>query len=409
MSASLVVDPVPPAPRWLQWVAGVSLVISVFSAQYVAAIMEAVGLLGGWINLMLFFPLIAVGIWSLRRETFWGGSQWVLALFALFVVRALLGDHFLSGLSRSFALSIVFFWWVLLRRYPDLLDVLTEVGMVSMIVMFGLYLLLPGQVGLSPNPILILCVFYRWIRPSKRPWARSAMVGVGRTLFAILLLVLSTFRSPVLAVVAGCAVVALRLREARWTLILGGLFAAVVLMAAPRQQSVSYGREIDRNNIVERYEGAGDDRLSGRGDYWENAIELMIERPEVWLWGVGPSETDYFMAEANPQVLYYTRGERAVHTHNLLLELIIGMGFLGPLLLFLWIVQVLARVPWTSPTMGLFVAVLVMNTGNVLIFDTSGGALVFAAFMVMSDRKWFDRVFPARLPVGVNPIAGATR
>ncbi|MBL8602649.1 MAG: O-antigen ligase family protein [Myxococcales bacterium] len=371
------------APRWLRICVGLAAGLSIVGTQYLGPLMEATGLLGGWLTLLMFSPLYAAALGSLRRELWRGSGRWLLLLVGLLMARALTGAHLVDGINKGFSLATLVAWAAVLEARPSLMGLVAKVGATVTVAAFLGHLAAPATIEMPKGWLALFAVMYFWHPSAPRLPGGGRLVRVGLAFFVLGIFVASTFRTPVFAMLAGLVLVALREREARFVLVLGGLVAFFAMALAPQTREVSYGREVNREDLMARYNEVGNDRMSGRVDFWENALTLMHERPATWVVGVGPSEVDYFMAEANPTVYSEARGERAVHTHNTLLELVLGLGLVGPLVFVGWVLSLVGRFRWASAEMGLLVAILASSMADVVLVDLTGGTFCYAALLVL--------------------------
>jgi O-antigen ligase len=164
-------------------------------------------------------------------------------------------------------------------------------------------------------------------------------------------------------------------------------FAALgVALAGPQAQG-GYTRDVDRGDLRARFETLSEDRLSRRADIWE-ALADDASEGATWVYvGVGLGDLDHYLGALCPTLAQRGRdGRSTLHSHNTLLEVWLGLGLPGLLCLAWCILSLARRLRWGSPEAGLGVAMLVISSGNVTLFDLTGGCQTFGVLLALGAR-----------------------
>ncbi len=184
-------------------------------------------------------------------------------------------------------------------------------------------------------------------------------------------LMLSESRTGILALTIGAA----------WTLArsgVRGIVSTVVILAAVSVYASIFGSGIFSSSL-ERFGRVDGDGLSGRDLIWDYALQLAVQRPAGWGWGV---------TEELLKSLYYTtgRGTSTGSVHNSYLQVFLEGGVLAISLLILIYVVILVllfRVPVAGVAAGLSGAVVAGAVGQ---FAESS---VFGVGQIYPYLYWF--------------------
>lgn len=379
-------SPPPPVtvgpPRWARGAVALSVLAAGLLNPVLPELMAATGRRGTEFIAVALVPLFAV---SLRR----GAGSWLrdelrplLLITAMLALSLLVGDFLTDGAVKVFVTLSGVAWAVVVLDEPHALGLIARWG--TWLCLGGLAVSLASRGALAPpSHLLALAVLYaRLLRdepPPPTPRAADVLGDVG----LVAMVFLSTFRAATLA--AGVALLAASWtsRRARWVL---GLCAALAIPAlalgGAAAQEPSYANVVARDDWQARYTGLGDDRLSGRADIWENVWRDVADGPAWLLTGRGTGDVDFYVARVNPTYNAQRRGdERAVHTHNTVLELVLGAG-VGTLIPLLWLVGLAARRSRrTAALAGCSAGVLVVSLSNVPMMDWTGGTILGAVWL----------------------------
>lgn len=387
-------------PRWARVAVALSVLAAGLLNPVLPELMALTGRRGTEFVAVALIPLFAV---SLRR----GAGAWLrdelrplLVITAMLALSLLVGDFLTDGAVKVFVTLSGVAWAVVVLDEPHALGRIARWG--TWLCLGGMTVSLASRGALAPpSHLLALAVLYaRLLReeelPPPTPRAAEVLGDVG----LVAMVFLSTFRAATLA--AGVALLAASWtsRRARWVL---GLCAALAIPAlalgGAASQEPSYANVVARDDWQARYAGLGDDRLSGRADIWENVWRDIADGPAWLLTGRGTGDVDFYVARVNPTYHAQRRGdERAVHTHNTVLELVLGAG-VGTLIPLLWLVAFAAhRSRRRAVLAGCTAGVVVVSLSNVPMMDWTGGTILGAV--------WLWGLAQASGTQGIDPAGG---
>ncbi len=375
-----------------------TLITGVLQAK-LPAMMEATGIPGAVIVGVAFLPIYWRAVLA-GAAPFRDGPLRVLALLVVMLgLSPAWGDHPQDGLVKAAAAATALAWGALLWRWPALLRTVLMTGLAYALV--GQAAALAGVEEIPPANCSFLVVVMLAAATQWRSGSGRRLLGRILRVLAFVALValvfLSTFRAPTIGVLLVLAALAVRVREARWALVLLALLGGAFFSLKENTQGPSYARTVERDDLVGRYENISSDRLSGRTDIWEGITAHLVEHPGVLAIGGGLGDVDFIVADANPRLgAVNRRGERVLSTHNLALEILISNGIPGFVVL-LWLVGSMARRAFGSlPDAGMFACVVVLSGSNVPLVDAAGGTLLVGLLCAQLGRRT-----PWRMPGGV--------
>ncbi len=377
-----------PAPSaWRVAVVAWGVAVSLVSGALLQPLMRATGLLGAVLLLILYSPLILVAGLSPWRSVLRGPALPLVGLVVHLVLSGLWSRHVIDAMARSFNISTVVVWLVIFLRDPGLL------GVVQRVTLWFAGPMIVARIAGGPDfPLpsgwLLFLVMYRTAAQTgaSRPGLGVQWGWVGLVLAVMGAFVGSTFRTPVMAGALGLGLLALRCTSAKVALVLGLVVGGLAMSIVPRTSAPSYSDEVERGDLVARYETIGTDRLSGRQDIWQEVLERAAENPDWVVHGVGVGDTDYEIAECNPRVVMLSRGERVLHSHNVALELFVTLGVPGLLWLAVIVIVLARHTRWTSPSGAFCAAVASTGIADVVFLDVGGGTIALAAVVVAVMR-----------------------
>lgn len=372
----------PKAPRWARLSVAVSVLVTGLLNFALPDLMALTGRRGTEFIALALTPLFAVslrrGVWSWLRPELLP----LVITTAMLALSLFIGDFFTEGAVKVLVTLSGVAWAVV---------VLDEQQTLALVARWGTWLCATGLVvSLSfsdaprPSHLLALAVLYaRLLRERDAPERALRPADVGGDLVLLAAVFLSTFRAATIAAALALLAAAWSSRRARWVLGLGTLLAALVAglnMSSSREPS--YANVVARDDWQARYAGVGDDRLSGRADIWENVWRDIADGPAWLLTGRGAGEVDMYVARVNPNYHAARRGgERAVHTHNTALELLLGAG-VATLIPMLWIVALAVRRSRRDVLLvGCGAGLFVVSMSNVPMMDWTGGTLLNAVWL----------------------------
>jgi hypothetical protein len=388
-------------PRWVRAAVALSVLTAGLLNLALPDLMTLSGRRGTEFIAVALIPLFAV---SLRR----GVGAWLrddlrplLGITAMLALSLLVGEFLTDGVVKVFVTLSGVAWAVVVLDEPHALGLIARWG--TWLCLVGLALSLASRGALSPpSHLLALAVLYaRLLRDEDAPAPTPRALDVLGDLALVAMVFLSTFRAATLAAALALLAASSVSRRARWVL---GLCAALAIpalaLAGDASQEPSYANVVARDDWQARYTGLGDDRLSGRADIWENVWRDVADGPAWLLTGRGTGDVDFYVARVNPTYNAQRRGdERAVHTHNTVLELVLGAG-VGTLIPLLWLVALAARRSRRSWVLaGCSAGVMVVSLSNVPMMDWTGGTILGAVWLWGLAR-------PAKDAQGIDPARG---
>lgn len=166
----------------------------------------------------------------------------------------------------------------------------------------------PNNMGITAAMALILAFFYRGFNNGKWGWVILATVPIN-----LIALLMTDSRGALLSMVVGTGV-ALLTRPS---------LPRIVALCAVMTVGLGIYFMIDINAIMEHFSRTGDASkvLTGREATWTVAKELIAEKP-IFGWGYG----------STPVVLPANIGKigfLASHTHNIVLQILFSIGYVG--------------------------------------------------------------------------------
>ncbi len=388
-STEVHASPPPPTvtvgpPRWARVAVALSVLAAGLLNPVLAELMALTGRRGTEFIAVALVPLFAV---SLRR----GARAWLrdelrplLLITAMLALSLLVGDFLTDGAVKVFVTLSGVAWAVVVLDEPHAAGAHRALGHVALPARPGGLSLASRGALAPPSHLLALAVLYaRLLREEERPRADPRATDVLADIGLVAMVFLSTFRAATLAAAVALLAASRTSRRARWVL---GLCAALAVPALAlgggASQEPSYANVVARDDWQARYTGFGDDRLSGRADIWENVWHDIADGPAWLLTGRGTGDVDFYVARVNPTYNAQRRGdERAVHTHNTVLELVLGAG-VGTLIPLLWLVGFAAhRSRRRAVLAGCTAGVVVVSLSNVPMMDWTGGTILGAVWL----------------------------
>lgn len=391
-------------PRWVQVAVALSAIAAGLLNPVLPEIMAVTGRRGTEFVAVAVVPLFAV---SLRR----GVGAWLraelrplLLITAMLALSLLVGDFLTDGAVKVFVTLSGVAWAVVVLDEPHAIGLIARWG--TWLCLGGLAASLASRGAIAPpSHLLALAVLYaHLLREEDLPPTTLRAADVLSDVGLVAMIFLSTFRAATLAALAALLGAAWTSRRARWVL---GLCAALALPALAlgggASQEPSYANVVARDDWQARYTGVGDDRLSGRADIWENVWRDVADGPAWLLTGRGTGDVDFYVARVNPTYNAQRRGdERAVHTHNTVLELVLGAG-VATLIPLGWLVALAvlrARRRWVLA--GCSVGLAVVSLSNVPMMDWTGGTMLGAVWLWGLARGARGRA----VAQGIDPARG---
>lgn len=388
-------------PRWARAAVAFSVLTAGLLNIALPDLMALTGRRGTEFIAVALAPLFAV---SLRR----GVGAWLradlrplLVITAMLALSLLVGDFLTEGTVKVFVTLSGVAWAVVVLDEPQAVGLIARWG--TWLCLIGLGLSLASRNALAPpSHLLALAVLYaRLLRDEADPAPTPRATAVLGDIALVAMVFLSTFRAATVAAALALLAASRTSRRARWVLgVCAALAIPALALGGGASHEPSYANVVARDDWQARYTGFGDDRLSGRADIWENVWHDVADGPAWLLTGRGTGDVDFYVARVNPTYNAQRRGdERAVHTHNTVLELVLGAG-VGTLLPLLWLVGLAAarsRRSWGL--VGCSAGVLVVSLSNVPMMDWTGGTILGAVWLWGLAR-------PAKDARGIDPARG---
>lgn len=291
------------------------------------------------------------------------------------------GEHASDGAVKVFVTLSGLAWGALLLGDRENVRRVARWGAAACVTLGGLSL--AGVRGVpQPSHLLALAVLYaRLLLAEDDPRARARPLDVLTDVALLALIFLSTFRAATLAAVGALALAARAQATARWVLLAGALAAVPAFLAAPTPEP-SYSAAVARDDWAARYGGMSEDRLSGRADIWTNVWNDLSDGPAWLLTGRGAGDVDLYVARVSPELPSRRVGdERALHTHNTFLELLIATGVLSLIPMAWLLAMAAARARWRGAQVGVTLGTLIVSASNVPLMDWTGGTLLMAVWL----------------------------
>lgn len=378
-------DPAGPMPRWARWCVFVSLTLIFWTYGIVALLMARTSLPGTLFTVLTHVPLHVAAIYGITRVRMTPPLAWTAVLCVVLSLSSFEGEYVWDGLLRCTAMPTVLSWAVVFAAWPSERRAIFR----GCLALSGLWLALEAvDPELFPRPSFMLAFLALGLYVDLRDRGELSprMVRWGAVLLPAILAVVirSTFRAVSFAALGVLLWGFARMWEGRLALLLTVVLGGVYVAQAPEPEP-SYSRDVARDDYVNRFRTVDEDRFSGRTDIWEGVWADIRTTPPWLLHGLGYGDIDVHVARVNPHIhAVNRRGTRALHTHNQLLDVLLGTGIPGVILLLIVVVECLRRSSWRNPTLAYGAGLALVGTANVLLTDASGSTAALGLYL-----SWF--------------------
>jgi hypothetical protein len=317
------------------------------------------------------------------------------------------------GIPAVFGLCVMLGWVTLVASSNSAIRLLAVSGrfivaFASLVVVLNLASGFAYSTWEPPYTVVAVALFadLLWATRTNGPGERVPVTAWGYWILCLGLLALSTFRAVTIGVALGLGYFWIRsrasARAAGYLALLGVLIAAPLYLLRFSESEVPTAR----TDLRARYEQVGSDRFSGRLDIWVPAMAGIRDNPSLLVLGTGIGGVDRYLGVLVESPTIGPDQVPREHSHNSLLEMLIGLGAVG-LILGLWIAWMVLRrlFVYRSPQLwALWIGVFFVGWANVPGSDyISGGALLlgfaFGAILRPAATSPYRRPVPdVRIP-----------